>query len=267
MSLKLLADKYIELNVQEIKEINGSNSPINVLDNENYIFLFCRNGKLNVVIDEKDYEVNEGEILYIGLHRKYFIKNGNYNCIFVGFNGATVDELLFNSPFYENNILIKDEDSHIGYYFYKIYHCYHECGFLSIKCLGVLYELFYEITKQTKKDYYEDNSKDRHIDVAKQYIIQNYHRAITIVDIAKKVGVTSNYLANIFARNLNVTPKQYLTNIRMEQAKKLLETRKYKVKEVGNLVGFKNQLHFSGEFKKYTGLSPLQYQKERQINY
>ena len=60
------------------------------------------------------------------------------------------------------------------------------------------------------------------------------------------------------------SPKEYLTTVRMEQAKKMLSTHRYKIKEVGKFVGYKNQLHFSSEFKKYTGKSPLQYSKSNE---
>ena len=52
----------------------------------------------------------------------------------------------------------------------------------------------------------------------------------------------------------------------MEQAKKILATHKYKVKDVGSFVGYKNQLHFSSEFKKYTGFSPNDYLITLRIN-
>lgn len=260
MSLKLLADKYVELNVQSICEVTGENC-CNFTSSNNYVFLYCRSGTMVIDINEKEIELKENEIYLIPANSEYCFRKGIYSTLYLEFNGASVDELIDNSVFANGNYFLTD-DAHLGYYFYKIYHAYHEAEFLSIKCLGILYELFYELTKRGKNIEIDYNSQQRHIEMAKNYINQNYHLEISISDVAKKVGVTSNYLANIFANYLQKTPKSYLTEVRMEQAKKLLSTHKYKIKDVGKLVGYKNQLHFSSEFKKYTGDSPLNFSKK-----
>lgn len=262
MSLKLLADKYIELNVQGVRELTGEDFRESKEESENYTFLFCRSGTMRVHIREKEYALEESDILYVAPKSSFAAEQGNYSCIAVSFNGATADDLLQLSQFSSKTPVIHDDNSHLGYYFYKIYHAYHEAEYLSIKCLGILYELFYELTKQGRFAKTEASNQEKHIELAKEFINQNYQTEITIADVARKVGVTSNYLANIFTVYIHKTPKLYLTQVRMEQAKKLLATHKYKVKEVGNFVGYKNQLHFSSEFKKYTGKSPLQYSKE-----
>ena len=262
MSFKLLADKYIELNVQGVRELTGEAFRQSKEESQHYTFLFCRSGTMRVRIDEKEYALEDSDILYAAPKSSFAVEQGNYSCIAVSFNGATADDLLQLSQLSAKTPMIHDDNSRLGYYFYKIYHSDHEAEYLSIMCLGILYELFYELTKQGRFAKTETSNQEKHIELAKEFINQNYQTEITIADVARKVGVTSNYLANIFTVYIKKTPKLYLTQVRMEQAKKLLATHKYKVKEVGNFVGYKNQLHFSSEFKKYTGKSPLQYSKE-----
>ena len=89
-------------------------------------------------------------------------------------------------------------------------------------------------------------------------------RILIVDDIATNVGVTPNYLANIFAKFQKSSPKKFLTEIRMKNAAVFLRTGAYRIHEVGEKVGFSNQLHFSNEFKKYYGVSPLNYMKGNQ---
>ena len=262
MGTKLLANKYIELNIQSIEEVTNTFRDERIIEENNYIFFYCRNGVIKIRVDDKDYELSEGMMAYVAYHKRFQVFDGTFNAICLIFGGASVDELIDNSPFDRQIIYQGDDNNHIDYYFYKLMYCFNEANALTLKCLGILYELFYELTKSENPDFIDVASKERHVDIARQYINQNYHNPITIVDVARNVGVTSNYLANIFQLYLHTTPKKYLTKVRMEQAKKLLITKKFKIKEVGNLVGYKNQLHFSGEFKKYTGLSPLDYQRQ-----
>lgn len=260
MGLKLLANKYIELNIQGIEELIGEEY-VDENDVKNHIFIFCRLGNLVIAIDDKDYCLKENEVIYISSKRRIKIRKGNYSCILVQFNGSAVEELICNSLFETDKKVIKDNDSHIGYYFYKMFHAYREKCELNIRCLGILYELFYELTKQNNHVIEIRSIKEKHINVAKDFINENYNKEISISDVAREVGVTCNYLSNLFSIYEKTTPKEYLIYVRMEQAKKLLLTEKYKVKEVSLLVGYKNQLHFSSEFRKYTSYSPLQYIK------
>ena len=185
---------------------------------------------MKIIVDDNPYELNENDIILIRINSSYSIEKENFSTIFLAFNGSSAEDLISVMEF-ENNMY--HDDSHLGYYFYKIYHAYHEAEFLSIKCLGILYELFYELTKNANVIDVDYNNQQKHVEIAKEYINQNYHLDISILDVSKKVGVTSNYLA----------------------------THKYKVKDVGSFVGYKNQLHFSSEFKKYTGYSPSEYSK------
>lgn len=260
MSLKLLADQYIELNVKKITEITPENSNLFFGLAEHNIFLLCSYGQMKVAIDDELYVLKENDILLVAAGKEFNLLEGKYTAIYVAFAGASADELIYNSVFSDNPYL--SGQNNVAYYLYKISHAYYEAEFLSIKCLGLLYEFFYELTKRSSISDIEYNNKERHIEMAKEYIMHNYQKEITISDVARRVGVTSNYLANIFALYNQKAPKIYLTELRMEQAKKLLATRKYKVKDVGKMVGYKNQLHFSSEFKKYTGLSPLNYSRK-----
>ena len=68
-----------------------------------------------------------------------------------------------------------------------------------------------------------------------------------------------SHLTFIFQKEEKLTTKRYLIKLRMEKAMELLKSGEYKVGEVSNKVGYPNQLHFSSEFKKYYGSSPLKY--------
>ena len=62
-----------------------------------------------------------------------------------------------------------------------------------------------------------------------------------------------------FRRYTNKTPMQYIISLRIANAKMLLETTDYSIKEIGCIVGYDNPLYFSRLFSKYTGMSPAKY--------
>ena len=72
------------------------------------------------------------------------------------------------------------------------------------------------------------------------------------------VNMNPNYLSILFKETTGITYLKYLTKIRMEHAKLLLDNNE-KVWKVSRKVGYYNYRHFSKLFKKYTGVLPSEY--------
>jgi two-component system response regulator YesN len=120
-----------------------------------------------------------------------------------------------------------------------------------------------ELTAAAKETTPVDPSKDKkkdHIVVqqAKQFIKENFHRSITLKEVAGTVHVTPGHLSALF-RESGETYLQYLTEKRMTQAGKLLADLRYKIYEVAELVGYSDQAYFSEIFKKHTGQTPMEF--------
>ena len=262
MSSKLYADKYIELNVQQIIEIGADEYIVRKKDEDFYLIL-CHSGSMDVSLQNDVYNLSEKDIMLVPSKNTFLVKKSQHSGLIIRFGGIAAEELMKCTDF-NNNLVINDQDGRLGQYFYKIYMALHDTAYLSMKCLGLFYELLYELTKNHQNTLRNATTQEKNVEIAKEFMNQNFALEISIGDVAKKVGVTSNYLANIFNLYVHKSPKEYLTTVRMEQAKKMLSTHRYKVKEVGKFVGYKNQLHFSSEFKKYTGKSPLQYSKSNE---
>ena len=88
---------------------------------------------------------------------------------------------------------------------------------------------------------------------------EEYPRQICISYIADKVYLTPNYLSRLFKNEMNITIVEYLTGIRIDAAKTLLQNPQHRALDVAKMVGIPNQHYFSTVFKKTTGLTPQQY--------
>lgn len=91
------------------------------------------------------------------------------------------------------------------------------------------------------------------------YIASRYHEPIQLADVADEARVSSAYLSRIFGEHLSVSFVEYLTELRVETAERLLRERALSVKEVAHAVGFQDPNYFSKAFRKRTGLSPSAY--------
>lgn len=73
--------------------------------------------------------------------------------------------------------------------------------------------------------------------------------------------ISKFYLIRLFKELTGTTPYRYIMLIRVDEAKKLLRHTRLSVKEVGEQTGFCDTKNFITNFKKFTGLTPLQFRK------
>ena len=96
---------------------------------------------------------------------------------------------------------------------------------------------------------------------AKDYIHSNYTRAIDLDTLCKETAMSKFHFLRMFKSLYGVTPYQYLTRVRMEQATRLLKQTNSPVTEISDQLGFEYANSFIKAFQKAYGTSPLQYRK------
>jgi len=95
-------------------------------------------------------------------------------------------------------------------------------------------------------------------DRVQSYLLSHYHRPVSLAQVAKAMGCSSAYLCRHYRELTNQTPFQYLRDIRIEAAKRLLLS-DVPIARVAEMVGFDDPLYFSKVFSNSTGESPQRY--------
>lgn len=103
--------------------------------------------------------------------------------------------------------------------------------------------------------------RDDPILMAKHFITENLDQEISREDIARYVHLNPDYLSRIFKKELGISVIDYLIELRIEMAKKLLRDTNMRVSDVAGQVGYSNFSHFSKLFKKKVGVNPNQYKR------
>uniref|UniRef100_UPI003AF56FDF helix-turn-helix domain-containing protein n=1 Tax=Bifidobacterium pullorum TaxID=78448 RepID=UPI003AF56FDF len=75
-------------------------------------------------------------------------------------------------------------------------------------------------------------------------------------------GLSVGRFIRVFREATGLSPKRYLTSIRMSEARMLLESTDYPIAEVADIVGYDNPLYFSRVFRAHVGMSPSQCRQE-----
>ena len=120
-----------------------------------------------------------------------------------------------------------------------------------------------KLGRSKEAETFEDteNANNFVVKQALSYIEQHYKEKLQLTDVAEKVYVSHWHLSKL----LNSTGKSFsdlLNEVRIENAKKLMEDSSLHIADISERVGFADTAHFSRVFKKYTGMSAGEYRNK-----
>lgn len=95
------------------------------------------------------------------------------------------------------------------------------------------------------------------------YIHANLTGNLSLTTLAELIQVTPSYLSTLFHRETGRTLAQFILESRMKAALQLLKTTRLQIQSVAQLSGFSDPNYFSRQFKRFYGMSPLQYRREQ----
>ena len=214
-----------------------------VLDGEGYY-----NGKI--------VKKNEGFLIKPMKEAKYYPNERNpWKYFWISFHGPAADEIC------QNHIMTDDADV-FSYDFLTYITELIPKLFSSESSLNELCALahFYDIISKHKGEVRSD--KNRYVEGAKSFINLNFHSQISVTELARAQKISDRYLYNLFIKHEGISPKQYMTNVRIENARALLSSSDSSISEVAASVGFPDVLTFSRFFKNALGLSPRCYKSQ-----
>lgn len=97
----------------------------------------------------------------------------------------------------------------------------------------------------------------------KEKLINNLRHNWTIAEMADEVGLSLPHFQKIFKSNIGCPPMTFLQDLRLEEARKLLETTFLQIQEIRIAVGIAHNSHFTRDFKTKYNLTPTEYRKSQ----
>ena len=91
------------------------------------------------------------------------------------------------------------------------------------------------------------------------YLEKNYYKQITLNDISKRAGLSQRYMEKIFKMEIGMPIFNYLIEIRIEKAKKMLKQENININETAKKSGYNDVPWFCKTFKSFTGYTPSEY--------
>lgn len=120
--------------------------------------------------------------------------------------------------------------------------------------LGLAYPLAEFTVPPSKKDRQETGIQPLLI-----HLSNHFHEPLTVEEAARICCVTPNYFCHLFKKNTGKTLIEYVNMLRVHEASRLLQLRRYSIQEVAFRVGFTGLTYFGRIFKQNTSMTPSEY--------
>ncbi len=230
---------------------------------ENLELLYFLDGRGQVVCNGKCYDVQPGDLVVVNsyaVHQVISEETATYFCLIVDnafckHHDIHISKLHFSELVQNDRIgtLIRqlmDE--------YKASRAFRTTALRSI-LLDILLLLCRSYSAPKAEHPSAQETVQAYVRSAVLYIKNNLGRKLSVDEISAAVGVSKYHLMRQFKSFTGYTITNYINLMRCEYAKELLQTSKYKTKEVAVLCGFESESYFYAVFKKCTGTLPSEF--------
>ena len=242
-----------------IKTFIPASKNIMVRGRKSDAFIYIISGSCKYEFDDsKSFTVNSGDILYLANNSNYkmYVGDKEYKFIYCDFEFYCQENR--KSTLITPKDIFKAENL-----FKKLYKINSKPNINTFfESMSYLYQI-YEIIVLTNDINYVGKSQKEKIEASIIYINNNFSSPdISISKLAEFSQMSEVYYRKIFKMMKNITPNKYITNLRIQKAKELLEYGFIGIEECAINCGFASQQYFCRVFKNHTGYTPFEYKTE-----
>lgn len=231
---------------------------------DHFLIHYILKGSGTFYVDGKTYKIkaNEGFLICPDTISSYIAdKKEPWVYAWVGFKGIKAESYLTLANLSEKNPVFKCSN---GDFVKRCFEDMRKATELNygkeFRLQGLLTVFLSELIEaQGENIIINSNYKEMYLKKSLQFIEANYHRKITISEIAENIGLNKNYFSTFFRENMVVTPQEYLVNFRINKACELMGNKALTISDIARSVGYDDPLGFSKIFKKVKGVSPRSY--------
>lgn len=223
---------------------------------------YILNGRGDFEVANKRFSIKENDLIVVNSsipHAEYSDKKSPLEYIVLGING-----LEFYSPKGTDYILqnFSHQREESLFYLKEMLHEIRlkESDFENI-CQNLLEILISHIMRRSHVELATapENKATRECRFIEQYINEHFKEEISLQTLSDLTYLNKYYLAHTFKNYKGISPINYLIQLRIEEAKLLLETTNNSIAKIASQTGFSSQSYFTQTFRKTTGLTPREY--------
>lgn len=258
-----------KINLKEILtcfyQVRKSNYVFPGESHDYYELTYIDHGKLDMTLDGKEYHLNKYDLIiyYPGqFHTQSTDNESTCSYLTIMFDMETkMDVSLMNRVFKTRKDIYNVLSAFMKAIQSKEY-LNEEMAMAYLKeALILLYQFDTKTDEESNVNPMQGHYENTLLNEILVFIHNNIFTAFTVEDLCQKFSISRSSLQSLFRTNIHITPKHYISNLKLNQAKLLIQEHKYTISEISDMLGFTSIHYFSRKFKLQYGLSPTDYAK------
>ncbi len=238
---------------------------------QGYQVLYCLYGTGILEIEDKKYTIAPGDAFFFrpDIPHSYYAKSSAWGVRWIVFAGGGVENLMDYFTFGKSEVFhihnLETFDAQVDI-ISDLFWSENDSD-KEVKVSALLYKLLIQVAEyKNQPPRAERIAKNEHYQKIQPVITMlktRYPEDLSLQDMASAIGVTTNHLCRLFQSVFSTTPLKYLTNLRLNMAKRYLcSPDNWKVKEIATTIGFKDPSYFCAVFKKAEGITPEEFRRQ-----
>lgn len=118
-----------------------------------------------------------------------------------------------------------------------------------------------ELTRKIAKEKEAQHSYPRELLKMISYVNNGFYRSPTVAELAQLINRSRSHVLKLFSNHLGISPKSYIVNLQLSEARELLLSTNLRISEIGQSVGIPDPYHFSKLFRRHVGVAPSEYRQ------
>lgn len=233
---------------------------------KDYHILYIAEGRCSVTSKGETIEAPKGSVIvYLpGQPQEYsFNPDDGSISYYIHFTGSGCEQLMHDTALNKNNIFYIGKSHTLEELFDTLISEYKQkLKFGTQRMNGILIEIISVIGRKNAYMMSGGSDTNKRFEMVCEYIHNNFAKSLTLKELATMCSLSESRFSHLFTEIFGKSPKQYIMNVRMENAKELLLDSDMSVLEVASAVGIDDQNYFSRIFKKHCGISPTEFRNE-----
>ena len=233
---------------------------------KDYHILYIAEGRCFVTLKGEKTEAPKGSVIvYLPSQPQeysFFPEDGSVS-YYIHFTGSGCEQLMHDTALDEKNVFYIGKSHTLEELFNTLISEYKQkLKFGTHRMNGILLEIISVIGRKNAYMLSGVSDTNKLIGAVCEYIHNNFSEKLTLKELATKCNLSESRFSHLFTEIFGKSPKKYIMNVRMENAKELLLDSDMSVLEISSAVGIDDQNYFSRIFKKHCGMSPSEFRKE-----